>query len=64
MATFRRGFATLQTYTCVSKEPEAQFCESAVQEIEFTREVWAPQETVMDSLVWASYRTILPLVCG
>ena len=40
------GFATLQMYTCVSKEPEAQYCESDVQESELILALWLIQRDV------------------
>lgn len=47
MAMFFIGFATLQTYTCVSREPEAQCLESAVQDRELTRALWKDQRDVI-----------------
>lgn len=40
------GFATLQTYTCVSREPDAQYWESDVQESELILALWLIQRDV------------------
>ena len=40
------GFATLQMYTCVSREPDAQYWESAVQERELILALWLIQRDV------------------
>jgi hypothetical protein len=44
---FRVGLATLQTYTCVSSEPDAQCFESEVHVSELTRAEWKDQRAVM-----------------
>jgi hypothetical protein len=46
-AMFRVGLATLQTYTCVSSEPDAQCFESEVHVSELTRAEWKDQRAVM-----------------
>lgn len=63
IAIFLIGFATLHTYTCVSSEPDAQCCPSAVQAREWMRPLWNDQRVVTVLRSATLYRTILPLDC-
>ena len=47
IAMFFIGFATLQTYTFVSSDPEAQCLESAVQESELILAEWKAHREVI-----------------
>jgi hypothetical protein len=53
--------ATLQTYTSVSKEPEAQCWLSAVQDRELTRAVWKDHLPVIRDLEATENSVIFPL---
>lgn len=64
IATFFIGFCTLQTYTCVSSEPDAQCCPSAVHASEWIRPLWNDQRDVTVFRSLTSYSTILPLDCA
>ena len=63
IAMFFIGFATLQMYTCVSSEPDAQCCPSAVQASEWIRPLWNDHRVVTVLRSATLYSTILPLDC-
>lgn len=46
ISTFRIGLALLQTYTCVSSEPDTQYCESDDHAREVIRPEWNDQRVV------------------
>lgn len=61
MATLRNGFSTLQTYTCVSRDPEAQYLPSDVHARESTRPLWCDHLDVIKLRSFTPYNMIFPL---